>query len=122
MNAPLKIGVVGPCAAGKTTLIAGLKARGFAARHIAQEHSYVPAMWQRLVDPDVLIFLDVSYELSVTRRCLDWTLDEYDIQQRRLQHARQHADLYLCTDELTSTQVLDRVLLFLQGAKKSAGY
>jgi dephospho-CoA kinase len=38
----LRIGVVGPCAAGKTTLVAALKNRGYEVHHIAQEHSYVP--------------------------------------------------------------------------------
>jgi deoxyadenosine/deoxycytidine kinase len=122
MKPSLTIGVVGPCAAGKTTLIAGLKARGYTARHIAQEHSYVPAMWRRLARPDLLIFLDVSYELSVQRRSLNWTVDEYNEQQRRLQHARQHTDLYLCTDDLTPQQVLERVLDFLNDAKMNAGY
>jgi thymidylate kinase len=117
MNREIKVGVVGPCAAGKTTLIAGLKERGYHARHIAQEHSYVPAMWQRMVDPDVLIFLDVSYELSIERRQLNWTRAEYSEQQRRLQHARQHADLYLCTDDLTPAQVKELVLNYLQESK-----
>ncbi len=112
-----KIGVVGPCAAGKTTLIAGLKAHGYIVKHIAQEHSYVPAMWQRLTEPDVLIFLDVSYELSVKRRCLNWTFGEYNEQQQRLQHARQHASLLLDTDELTPQEVLERVLEFLVNSK-----
>ena len=57
MDSP-KIGVVGPCAAGKTTLIAGLRNHGYTAKHIAQEHSYVPAMWQLLTNPDILIYLD----------------------------------------------------------------
>ena len=57
----LIIGVVGPCAAGKTTLVAALREMGYNVRHIAQEHSYVPYMWQRLAKPDLLIYLDVSY-------------------------------------------------------------
>lgn len=110
---PTRIGVVGPCAAGKTTLIAGLKQRGYQAKHIAQEHSYVPGMWQLLTNPDVLIFLDVSYELTLQRRKLNWTEAEYQEQQRRLEHARQHADLVLNTDSLTPKEVLARVIEFL---------
>ena len=55
------IGVVGPCGSGKSTLIAGLEKHGYACRHIAQEHSYVPAMWQIITKPDVLIYLHASF-------------------------------------------------------------
>jgi deoxyadenosine/deoxycytidine kinase len=101
----LKIGVVGPCAAGKTTLIAYLKSYGYDARHIAQEHSYVADMWKRLTDPDVLIFLDVSYPNTLLRRKLIWTKDEYQEQTFRLRHARQNADFYLNTDDLSVSDV-----------------
>jgi guanylate kinase len=107
------IGVVGPCAAGKSTLIASLEKRGYAARHIAQEHSYVPDMWQRITHPDLLIFLDVTYPTSVKRRQMQWDKTEYQEQQRRLAHARQHANLYLDTDQLTINEVLTKVLQFL---------
>ncbi|MDI6694495.1 MAG: hypothetical protein QME21_05575 [Anaerolineales bacterium] len=113
------IGVVGPCAAGKTTLISGLKEHGYTARHIAQEHSYVADMWQRITHPDVLIYLDVSYPLTLQRRKLDWNEDEYQEQVRRLRHARQHADFYLLTDTLTPEQVLENVLMFLQRWQKT---
>ncbi len=69
----LLIGVVGPCAAGKSTLIAGLTRLGYRTRHIAQEHSYVKDMWQRLTNPDILVFLDASYPTTCQRRKLDWT-------------------------------------------------
>lgn len=108
------IGVVGPCAAGKSTLIQGLKARGYLAKHIAQEHSYVPDMWLRLTHPDVLVYLTVSYPLSVQRRILDWTPEEYAEQIQRLRHAREHADINIDTDPLTPTDVLERVLQFIQ--------
>jgi cytidylate kinase len=107
------IGVVGPCGAGKSSLVAGLKTHGITARHIAQEHSYVPDMWLRLTNPDVLIYLDVSYENTVVRRKLDWTPAEYAEQLRRLRHARQYADLSLDTNPLTLEQVLDAVLTFI---------
>ncbi|HEX7974518.1 MAG TPA: hypothetical protein VF498_08935 [Anaerolineales bacterium] len=109
----LKIGIVGPCAAGKSTLIFGLSQHGLHGKHIAQEHSYVPDMWQRLTRPDLLVYLDVSYPVTIQRQKLDWTQAEYDEQLRRLQHARLHADLYLDTDPLSPQEVLQRVLLFL---------
>ena len=110
----LTIGVVGPCAAGKTTLIQGLRALGYQAKHIAQEHSYVPQMWQRLTNPDILVYLDVSYPLTIQRRKLDWTINEYTEEIHRLRYARQHAHLYVNTDPLSPEEVLCRVLVFLK--------
>lgn len=107
------IGIVGPCSAGKSTLIAGLKNHGLLARHIAQEHSYTPDMWQRLADPKYLIYLDVSYPVSMKRRPLDMTVAEFDEQMHRLEHARQHANYYLHTDDISPQEVLERVLAFI---------
>jgi deoxyadenosine/deoxycytidine kinase len=111
---PLLVGVVGPCASGKSTLIQGLKERGFNARHIAQEHSYVPDMWQRITDPDLLIFLDASYPVTCARRKLNWNEADWQEQQRRLEHARRHADWYVNTDGLDIPGVLQAVLKFLE--------
>ena len=111
-NKPL-IGVVGVCASGKSTLIKEMEARGFRMRHIAQEHSYVKDMWKRITNPDVLIFLDVTYPLTVQRRQLDWTEADWAEQQRRLSHAREHADLYINTDELSIQKVLEIAIAFV---------
>ena len=119
-HSPL-IGVVGPCGSGKSTLIAGLEQSGYHARHIAQEHSYVPDMWQRLTNPDYLVFLDASHATTLRRRTLDWTAADWQEQQHRLRHARAHADLYLETDALTIQQVLEQVLDFLNGKHPSPG-
>jgi cytidylate kinase len=108
------IGIVGPCGSGKSTLIKKLAQQGIQARHIAQEHSYVPSMWQRITNPDVLIFLDASYPVTIQRRKLNWTTDEYLDQQQRLSHARQHADFFLLTDSLTTDEVLGAVLDFFK--------
>jgi deoxyadenosine/deoxycytidine kinase len=113
------IGVVGPCTAGKSTLIAGLRQQGYQVRHIAQEHSFAPEMWQKITHPDILIYLDVSYPVSLTRRSLNWSPKEYEAQQFRLRHARQNADLYLHTDPLTIPQVLETVLSFI--VKRTSG-
>ena len=116
MDEPIPvIGLVGPCTSGKSTLLDLLKRRGIPARHIAQEHSYVQRMWKVIANPDVLIYLDVTYPVSMRRKKLDWTEDEYLEQQRRLTHARAHADFYLMTDPLTPDEVLDQVLKFLLG-------
>lgn len=107
------IGIVGPCSAGKSTLARALAERGYAARHVAQEHSFAPTMWQVIGHVQVLIFLDVSYPVAQARRPLDWQPADWEEQQRRLGHAREHADLYLHTDNLSIEAVQEQVLAFL---------
>ncbi len=122
MNPAVKIGIVGPCAAGKSTLAAGLNRVGISTRHIAQEHSFVPAMWQRITQPDLLVYLDVTYGVSIERRWSNMTTAEFDDQLKRLTHAMEHADLYIHTDSLKPEQVLEQVLFFLsQKGIKPAG-
>ncbi len=108
------VGVVGPCAAGKSTLVAALSQAGIVARHIAQEHSYVPDMWRRITNPDLLVFLDVSYPVTIQRCHLDWTEADYAEQQRRLQHARENAGLYIDTDHSTPLEIRQYVLDYLK--------
>jgi cytidylate kinase len=108
------IGIVGPCGSGKSTLIASLEKYGYRCRHIAQEHSYVQAMWQKIGRPDLLIYLDASFPVSTSRRQLNWQKKDHDEQIRRLAHARDHANLFLDTDDLTPEQVLQKVLDYLR--------
>lgn len=108
------IGVVGVCASGKSTLIKGLTAHGYLCRHIAQEHSYVQDMWQRLSHPDILIMLHVSFEETKRRKPLNWTMDEYQTQLTRLQHANEHAHIHIETDNLTPEELLDKALMKLE--------
>lgn len=107
------IGVVGPCAAGKSTLVRVLRLSGISAKVIAQEHSYVPDMWKKLTNPDILVFLDASYDVTVQRKKLNWSVDEYAQQLIRLKHAREHAALYIFTDNLRPEEVVNQVLVFL---------
>ena len=107
------VAVVGPCASGKSTLIHELVKYGVNARHVAQEHSYVADMWQRLTKPDILVFLDASFQVAQKRRNLSWTEADYMQQQYRLRHAREHANLYLFTDNMEPKVVVQRVIEFL---------
>jgi thymidylate kinase len=111
------IGIVGPCGAGKSTLVEALKQYDYKVVHIAQEHSYVPYMWKRITNPDILIYLDVTYELAAQRRRLNWTENEYHNQVQRLGSAHDNADFYLHTDNLTPDEVLNRVRKFLDTIK-----
>ena len=114
-RAPLRVAVVGPCTSGKSTLVEALRAAGYEARQPAQEHSYVPDMWQKLTQPDILIYLDVNYENVVARRPYNpGTPQRLHEQNQRLTHARQHCDYYLDTSNLPPAQVQARVLSFLE--------
>lgn len=115
------IKVVGPCAAGKTTLTNRLRALGYNARQIAQEHSDVPDMWRRLHPPDLLIYLDASDETIVRRRPKEGLAVLLPRQRHRLRHARAHADLIVVTDDLTPEEVLAQVVRFLEERKVPRG-
>lgn len=116
MSKPV-IGVVGPCKSGKSVLKARLETHGYYVRHIAQEHSYVKDMWKRLSKPDVLIYLDVSYEVSKQRGQLTWSQAEYQTEVQRLTHAHENADLYIQTDDLTEEEVFALVMDYCEGLK-----
>lgn len=93
-----RIVVVGPCAAGKTTLVDALVARGYTAYAVAQEHSIIRDLWARR-DPDVLIALDLDLSVVRQRRSPTWSADIYAKQHERLQPAFDVADLFIDTGE-----------------------
>jgi hypothetical protein len=113
----LDLVVVGPCAAGKTTLVKGLIARGYAgARLVVQEHSGVHDLWARRGRPEALIYLDVQVAAMNRRQGrADWTDEARAEQLLRLESARRECDFYLPTDDLTILQVLEAVVRFLEG-------
>jgi deoxyadenosine/deoxycytidine kinase len=100
------------CSAGKSTLASKLREKGYRARTIAQEHSYVPHLWQ-LSRPDVLIYLDASLATIRRRRNARWPQSMLDDEHLRLAMARKHCDLYVHTDGLLPEDVASRVLTFL---------
>ena len=112
-DSSLKIGLVGVCGAGKTTLTNGLEPYHDNVRQIAQEHSYVPDMWQRLANPDVMIYLQASYPVTLHRKSFTWTEKEYKQQLHRLRHAFEHADIRIDTDSLSPKEILGIVLNFI---------
>ncbi|MBP7688040.1 MAG: hypothetical protein KA765_09035 [Thermoflexales bacterium] len=111
----VQIVIVGPCASGKTTLVRGLWARGYAgARVVAQEHSGVLDLWKMRGQPDVLIYLDARLEtIAARQRRADWTTEYLSEQLRRLHSAWLACDLYLPTDDLNPQEVLERASKFL---------
>lgn len=115
-STPRHIAIVGPCSAGKSTLARSLKTQGYDVRQPAQEHSYVPDMWRRIRQPDILIYLDVDYVHARQRR--PHTVGEPQRltgQHQRLTHARQHCDIYIDTSHLSPDEVYETVLRLLEG-------
>lgn len=109
------IAVVGPCAAGKSTLVQALKRSGYRAREAAQEHSYVPDMWQRFTQPNLLIYLDVSWEIARQRRpTTSINTKSWRQLKQRLEHAQTHADLYIQTDHLTPEEIVEKTVSFIE--------
>jgi cytidylate kinase len=110
----VRVGIVGPCGAGKSSLAEILSSRFSFVRAIAQEHSYVPGMWRQLTNPDILIYLDASYPVTIQRRQLNWTEAEYQVELARLANARESADITIRTDDLTLEQVAEKALQALE--------
>jgi hypothetical protein len=109
-----RVAVVGVCASGKSVLVKELCALGYDARHVAQEHSYVPDMWQRMSRPQVLVYLDASLATVRRRRDPSFPAALLEEQRRRLQYARHHCQIYVCTDPLAENQVLAQVVAALK--------
>jgi UDP-N-acetylmuramate-alanine ligase len=118
----MRIAVVGICGSGKSVLAEGLRHLGYEVRECHQEHSNVPYMWQAISRPDVLIYLDASSEVAHRRGSQHYIKGHAKEQRKRLAHAREHCDLYVLTDDLIESQVLERVVEFLgcHAAEKTA--
>ena len=108
-----KIVVVGPCAAGKSTLVTALRELGYDAHASGQEHSEIATLWQHS-QPDVLITLAVDIGAVRDRRGGSWPEWIHDLQVRRLAAASRAADLTIDTTALSPQTVLDRVVTYLQ--------
>jgi broad-specificity NMP kinase len=115
----VRIAIVGGCASGKTSLSNSLRALGFDAWPVAQEHSVIADLWRHL-DPDRLVVLEATLE-SVRRRRNDraWPRWIWELQQQRIAHARVHADLVIQTDELSPEQVIQRVIALIRPDSRS---
>ncbi len=109
---PRRIVVVGPCAAGKSTLVGALQALGYDARVSGQEHSAIASLWQH-TNPDVLIVLEVDIAAVRVRRGAEWPEWLHDLQLERLGAASHAADLTIDTTLLDPPGVVDRVVAYL---------
>jgi deoxyadenosine/deoxycytidine kinase len=109
----LRIAVVGPCASGKTTLVRGLRKRGFDAYVVAQEHSAVPGLWAHQ-HPDLLIALHADLETIRKRRGPAWSGVIYQAQLERLQQAYEAADLTIDTSSVRQKAAIAESVKFLE--------
>ena len=104
------IALVGVCGAGKSTVVRLLRERGYHIREIHQEHSYVPRMWRTIHRPEVLVYLDASWDEVHRRRPHSlYTETYYHELVGRLRDARAHTDVYVLTDGRTPEAVADLV-------------
>lgn len=109
------IKVVGVSAAGKSTLVAALRALGYDAYTVSQEHSNVPDLWRQFGIPRVLIALETDLATQRQRRPdVTWDAAHLAIERQRLSAAHQAADLRINTTDLTAAQVLGLVVAYLE--------
>jgi RNase adaptor protein for sRNA GlmZ degradation len=106
--------VVGISGSGKSTLVRDLRAAGYDARAVSQEHSNVPDLWQQFEPPSYLIYLYATLEDQQARRQdVTWSAAAHQEEVRRLAHAREHADLRIDTSDLTPEAVLQVAISYL---------
>jgi len=103
----VRIGVVGNCAAGKSTLVTALQSKGYSAVNIPQEHSVSKRFWRRL-NPDIIIYLSCTLETAQRRRNIQWGQERLDEQWEILTEVREHAHALIPTDNLTKAEVVAR--------------
>lgn len=108
------VAIVGVCASGKTTLVKGLREAGIDAYNVAQEHSCIKKFWNRK-KPDLLVMIDATLSAIKKRRFVTWDEKRLEIQHERLRDARENANLYIQTDELSREEVLQTIITFIRG-------
>lgn len=109
------IKVVGVSAAGKSTLVAALRALGYDAYAVSQEHSNVADLWKQFGIPRVLIALETDLATQRQRRPdVTWDAAHLVSERQRLSAAHQAADLRINTTDLTAQQVLALVVAYLE--------
>jgi hypothetical protein len=105
-----RIIVVGPCASGKTTLVQGLRERGYEAQVSGQEHSDIPSLW-RHTEPDVVIALHVDLpNIRARRHDPSWPAWLLARQRHRLRQAVDRADVLIDTSGQDAVTVLTRTM------------
>ncbi len=117
----MRIIVVGVCTSGKTTLVRFLSGLGIDAYNVAQEHSCIKKLWKKK-QPDILVMLDATMPAIRRRREVSWGEERLVVQHERLRDAREHADLYIQTDDLTRQEVAQIVLTSIRRKQNANDY
>lgn len=112
-QSPLRVAIVGPCASGKSTLVAMLRQHGYEAYVVAQEHSVVPGLWNHQ-HPDRLIALTTDLKTIRNRRGSEWPEAIYRAQIERLRAAYQAAGLVIDTGRTSKRAAVQLSLDFLR--------
>jgi pantothenate kinase len=107
-----RVVVVGHCASGKSTLVENLRSDGIDAVASAQEHSEIAGLWKRS-NADLLVYLDVDLETIRERRGRTWPELVFDLQEERLRHAREEADLVIDTARHRAEEVFRRARTYV---------
>ncbi len=107
------VAVTGVCASGKTTLVYNLRQQNVEAYNVAQEHSLVKTLWKKK-NPDLLVTLDATLPIIKIRRIVPWGEERLIAQHERLADAREHADLFIQTDNFSKDEVTNQVLDYIR--------
>ena len=104
-----RVAVVGVCGSGKTTVVQQLRALGFDAYAVGQEHSVVRDLWNHQ-HPDRLVYLEASLEAVRARRGPGWPAWIYRLQQERLGDARAHATVAVDSASIPVEETVRRIV------------
>ncbi len=112
------IKVVGVSASGKSTLVQALRAAGYNARSVSQEHSHMATLWKQFNVPRVLIYLDSTILAQMQRRPdVSWDSATLLVEREKLQDAYCEADLRINSAGLSNVAVLWVTLAFLRSRR-----
>ena len=109
----MRVAVTGVCASGKTTLVHNLRHENVDAYNVAQEHSLVKTLWNKK-NPDLLVMLDATLLIIKGRRSVPWGEERLIAQHERLENAKEHANLFIQTDQLSKAEVTGQVLDYIK--------
>jgi predicted ATPase len=110
--------VVGVSGSGKSTLVRALRAAGYDARAVSQEHSHAATLWKQFEVPRVLVYLDTTLEAQQMRRPdVPWDAANLAVERQRLHNAYAEADLRINTAALTADEVQRMTLAYLRAQR-----
>ena len=109
----MRVAVTGVCASGKTTLVHNLRHENVDAYNVAQEHSLVKTLWNKK-NPDLLVMLDATLPIIKLRRSVPWGEERLVAQHERLKNAKENANIFIQTDQLSKEEVTGQVLDYIK--------